>query len=298
MLIACHTCARQYDVTGLEPGQRIRCACGELNEIPEPRTREAPMQRCASCGGELQGDEQQCGYCDAGVTIQEKGWGETCPACYARLIKDAKFCSACGTAIQPQVVRKSDTSETCPRCEGEMVVCEIPGGHFTECTRCGGVWLEEGAFESLTTQQEQHTAVGSYFSTPDRVNAATEAPKVNDVRYLSCPGCGNLMNRKNFAKCSGVIIDWCRGHGYWFDAHELERIMAFVAKGGLAKSRRREIEEEKRNVKLAKEKARRAQAEMARAHGGSPMMMGGGFHSGSSSLLGAVLGGLLGGLFD
>ena len=58
MLIACHTCARQYDVTGLEPGQRIRCACGELNEIPEPRTREAPMQRCASCGGELQGDDR------------------------------------------------------------------------------------------------------------------------------------------------------------------------------------------------------------------------------------------------
>ena len=53
------------------------------------------------------------------------------------------------------------------------------------------------------------------------------------MRYLCCPVCGKHMNRRNFARASGVVIDWCRGHGYWFDAHELETILEFVARGGL-----------------------------------------------------------------
>jgi len=264
MLIACHACARQYDVGSLAAGKRIRCTCGVLNTIPEPTVRETPMQRCASCGGELAEGVKQCPYCQAGVTIAERGWGEACPSCHARMVKDAKFCSACGIAIQPQMIRKSATTQRCPRCKDEMVVCEIPGGHFTECTTCGGVWLEEGSFEGLTTQQEHSSAVGSYFSTPERMTAATQAPKVMDVRYLPCPQCGGLMNRKNFAKCSGVIIDWCRGHGYWFDPHELEQILEFVSRGGLEKSRQREIEAQNEAVRKARLEARRAQQHAAR----------------------------------
>jgi hypothetical protein len=30
------------------------------------------------------------------------------------------------------------------------------------------------------------------------------------------------MNRKNFGSVSGVVIDWCKGHGFWFDAEERE----------------------------------------------------------------------------
>lgn len=300
MLIACHACARQYDVGHLDPGKKIRCACGELNVIPQPQVREAPMQRCASCGGELEAGAKHCGYCEAAVTIEDRGWGESCPQCYARLIKDARFCSACGTQIQAQTVRKSTTSQSCPRCEGDLVTCEIHGGHFTECTGCGGVWLEEGSFEQVTSQHEHSSAVTTYFTTPDRITAALSAKRVNETKYLKCPACGDLMNRKNFARCSGVIIDWCRGHGYWFDAHELERILEFVAKGGLEKARSKQIEQHKQEVRKAESAARRARQQANRAggrHGGITIGGMGGPVNTQDSLLGAVFGGLLAGWF-
>jgi Zn-finger nucleic acid-binding protein len=40
------------------------------------------------------------------------------------------------------------------------------------------------------------------------------------------------MNRANFARVSGVILDVCRRHGAFLDAGELGRIRAFLAQGG------------------------------------------------------------------
>jgi Zn-finger nucleic acid-binding protein len=51
------------------------------------------------------------------------------------------------------------------------------------------------------------------------------------------------MNRVNFGKRSGVIVDVCKGHGTWFDAGELTRAIEFVARGGLEETERRDQEE-------------------------------------------------------
>jgi Zn-finger nucleic acid-binding protein len=59
------------------------------------------------------------------------------------------------------------------------------------------------------------------------------------------------LNRINFARCSGVIVDICKGHGSWFDCDELSRIIKFIRGGGLEVSRAREkaqIEEERRQL--------------------------------------------------
>ena len=40
------------------------------------------------------------------------------------------------------------------------------------------------------------------------------------------------MQRRNFRKSSGVIIDRCNKHGTWLDADELEQITGFVISGG------------------------------------------------------------------
>jgi Zn-finger nucleic acid-binding protein len=40
------------------------------------------------------------------------------------------------------------------------------------------------------------------------------------------------MQRRNFQKTSGVIVDRCRSHGTWLDADELERIAGFLLSGG------------------------------------------------------------------
>ena len=60
------------------------------------------------------------------------------------------------------------------------------------------------------------------------------------------------MNRINFARCSGVIVDICKGHGSWFDRDELTRIVEFIRAGGLDAARAKEkaaIEEERRQLR-------------------------------------------------
>jgi hypothetical protein len=50
------------------------------------------------------------------------------------------------------------------------------------------------------------------------------------------------MNRVNFARYSGVIMDVCKEHGTFFDRDELRRIVTFIRGGGLDRARDRERE--------------------------------------------------------
>lgn len=54
-----------------------------------------------------------------------------------------------------------------------------------------------------------------------------------EFTYRKCPECGAMMQRRNFGRRSGVVVDWCASHGTWLDAHELEDIASFVIEGGL-----------------------------------------------------------------
>ena len=50
---------------------------------------------------------------------------------------------------------------------------------------------------------------------------------------MPCPVCQQIMRRQQFAAISGVIIDYCGEHGFWFDPDELEDIARFIEAGGL-----------------------------------------------------------------
>ena len=226
MLIACHQCHRQYDVGVLEPGRKIRCFCGEVTDVPHQAPVDVRMLHCSSCGGALEEGATRCGYCACEVELGERGLGEVCPECFGRMVKDARFCSGCGVAIAPQSVLKALTSQKCPRCQGALALCEGGAMAFTECTGCGGLWLEEAAFQHFVDTRDAQAIRRSVEILPDRGPDAVAESR--PVRYLACPVCGDMMNRRNFARRSGIIIDWCGGHGYWFDTHELERIIQYV----------------------------------------------------------------------
>jgi Zn-finger nucleic acid-binding protein len=66
------------------------------------------------------------------------------------------------------------------------------------------------------------------------------------VRYRPCPACGELMNRDNFGRVSGVILDVCRPHGAWLDRGELAAIRRFLRQGGARRfERSRALDEER-----------------------------------------------------
>ena len=60
------------------------------------------------------------------------------------------------------------------------------------------------------------------------------------------------MNRMNFARHSGVIVDVCKSHGTWFDRDELREIVEFIVAGGLDAARdkeRTQLELERQRLK-------------------------------------------------
>lgn len=65
------------------------------------------------------------------------------------------------------------------------------------------------------------------------------------------------MNRMNFARCSGVIVDVCKNHGTWFDREELSRIIQFIRGGGMNAARAKE------KLALAEEREQLRQEKLA-----------------------------------
>ena len=108
------------------------------------------------------------------------------------------------------------------------------------------MWTNAQAFETLCTDEEEQSAVLSFIKTQTfevRPSSAADS-------YVPCPDCKQLMNRSNFARSSGVIIDLCKQHGVWFDADELPRIIEFIDKGGLERAR------EKQKIELEQERSK------------------------------------------
>lgn len=123
-----------------------------------------------------------------------------------------------------------------------------------ECESCGGLWLEVSAFEKLCADREHQSAV---LGMPSPVSGQQIHPAAEiKVRYIPCPQCAQLMNRMNFARCSGVIVDICRGHGIWFDRDELRGIIEFIRAGGLELARNKE----KRQIAFEREQLRHEQS--------------------------------------
>jgi Zn-finger nucleic acid-binding protein len=148
--------------------------------------------------------------------------------------------------VIPEIVDAKNRK--CPRCQTEMSLVTIGSTAVLECERCLGLWLDVSSFEKICADREQQSAVLGVAS-PAPTHAVHETNKVN---YAPCPKCSQLMNRINFARCSGVIVDVCKGHGTWFDRDELSHIVEFIRQGGLEASRNKEkaaIEEERRRLR-------------------------------------------------
>lgn len=241
MLIACSRCHRQYDVKGLAAGSRVRCLCGESLTVTEPTPREAPMLRCASCGATLEEGGRRCAFCGSVASLAERGLGGLCPECLARMPAGARFCCACGVAIAPVGRLRPLHGRPCPRCEEQLLVRELQSGSLAECGGCGGIWLDEERFAHVSRTRGSDAVSRFVTGRASAGDTLPEVPFESTVRYLKCPTCGQIMHRKNFAGTSGVIVDWCKGHGYWFDRHELERIVRFLEDGGLERAREREL---------------------------------------------------------
>ena len=127
-----------------------------------------------------------------------------------------------------------------------------------ECQTCDGTWIEAATFERLCADRERQAAVlhsaapTARGAAPARSAPARSAPaRSAPVRYRPCPRCRKLMNRVNFGRSSGAVVDVCKGHGTFLDRGELHQIVRFIQGGGmerLRESQREELLEEQRKL--------------------------------------------------
>jgi Zn-finger nucleic acid-binding protein len=210
---------------------------------------------CPSCGSSVEQSAVRCRYCD--TQLQTTG----CPECFALSFLGTKHCPACGTKLPEGItsIVKGDARPTCPRCRIELSAMALGGTFLDQCDRCGGLWVDQPAFDAICAHRELGAAIRDLGGpATGRANPVTPDLKPNQAAYIPCAQCGKLMNRSNFAHISGVIIDSCKPHGTWFDKDELSRIIEFIRSGGLDHARerqKRELDEARRKL----EAERRAQ---------------------------------------
>jgi Zn-finger nucleic acid-binding protein len=150
------------------------------------------------------------------------------------MFEGAAFCAKCGAArsrgdAPPEGAR-------CPGCEGQLQRIDVGKTTLLECAKCDGAWIDAMTFEALCADSEAQAAV------LHRYGGRTDL-RATGVKYRRCVRCGKMMNRVNFGRLSGTVVDVCRGHGTYLDAGELHQIVTFIRGGGMERARQRQLDE-------------------------------------------------------
>jgi len=209
--------------------------------MDNPPVETAGRLKCPNCAALVAPGHAHCEYC--GVALATR----TCPACMRTVFVGFEHCPECGA----EVVGAGPLAEaSCPICKQAMSELALGEVAARQCGNCLGLWLEHAAFDRIRNREDQRVAaLGVPGVAPENQLRRT----LPEVHYRPCPGCGKLMNRINFARCSGVIVDTCKLHGIWFDRDELHQIVEFIEAGGLGRARDRDAErmaDERRRLEM------------------------------------------------
>ena len=236
-LVACENCHTQFDVSSTTQDS-FKCRCGETVENHPLRAVDAEVCRCGSCGAIVRADADLCEYCGSAIVRDTRTLSLICPECYARNEEKSRFCTACGVRFDPEPVPAHVEELPCVKCGGLMPVRRVGGVSVNECTQCHGLWVPGERFDELVNraiETQKNAGIARLPGPGPRVQGGN--PVAERIEYRKCPICGAFMQRRNFRKKSGVVVDRCHEHGTWLDADELEQIAGFILSGGLERVR-------------------------------------------------------------
>lgn len=110
----------------------------------------------------------------------------------------------------------------CPACREDLVFLEVEGVELDLCLQCHGLWFDLEELEALFTR------AGSPGGGRALEQKLLSLPRTKSPEKRKCPRCDRrLVIVEAAAKPVPVPIDLCpHEHGMWFDAHELEAVLA------------------------------------------------------------------------
>ena len=206
---------------------------------------------CPNCGAGVSSDKTVCEFCRSRLKTM------ACASCLGLMFVGSKFCGHCGEKVIAAKISEEKSGD-CPRCKIKLRILQIGATNLRECEKCDGLWVDVETFEEVCANHEKQAEVLRVV----RENQIHKSPL--KIQYVPCPDCENLMNRNNFARISGVIVDICKQHGVWCDAEELPRIIEFIRQGGLDLARQKEIEKLESQRKMLVEQERKTERVNAR----------------------------------
>ena len=239
MILACTSCDSRYDVTGYAEGQQFRCRCSTVLTLTAPSS-VAGQLACPHCGAGVSTTASTCAFCSADLLLK------ACPRCTSRVFTGYAHCPCCGVELHTAAVGDAHADRPCPRCDKIMHGRLVGDVLIDECTGCQGVFLDHVAIKRVVLDRQQARAESLLGALP-RVEIKTIAPATK--MYVKCPCCHVVMNRKQFATGSGVIIDVCKTHGVFFDAGELPATVEFVMSGGVERAHELDLKRQRETMR-------------------------------------------------
>jgi Zn-finger nucleic acid-binding protein len=110
----------------------------------------------------------------------------------------------------------------CPKCDVGLFILNFKAIEVDYCERCRGIWLDAGELEQLMT------ATGAVPRDPILPFLKQTGVVPRGKRRL-CPRCDQPLHEISVTdphRCAPLTLDSCpRGHGLWFDADELQRLL-------------------------------------------------------------------------
>lgn len=172
--------------------------------------------KCANCGGRLEGN----------LTI--------CPFCQCRQDVDL-------SQVHYRILG-AEGNLPCPECDSPLEVIEFETEkaiQIDRCRSCYGLFFDPGELEVLL----EETVGKAFWVDRERVRQIAENFGYGtEGSYRRCPICLESMNKINFARRSGVLVDHCQDHGVWLQGGELRRLMEWWHAGGRVMHLRHELE--------------------------------------------------------
>jgi Zn-finger nucleic acid-binding protein len=178
-----------------------------------------------------------------------------CTTCSAPLPANTNRCNFCNTrsdvdlhAKLPYKTERLASERICPNCEQALQTVSLKMAEpllIDRCPTCFGLFFDKGEIETVLQNSVSNIA-GINLEHIDNINK-DRFRKHQNIRYVKCPECQILMDRVNFARRSGVVIDHCIRHGIWLDSGELTHLMEWKKAGGqlLHEEHKKEMEKQR-----------------------------------------------------
>src|SRR5512140_1619216 len=113
---------------------------------------EALVFRCPSCGASTPADAATCPQCGSHLATRR------CLRCFVLNPVSAERCTRCG-ALLPQEALEARAAGKCPDCRLDLTLRAFGAVGYSECPRCGGLFLGQKAFEAVTRDADTRARV-------------------------------------------------------------------------------------------------------------------------------------------